>query len=270
MKQFMLKHKKAIGIATGFVLIAGISFSFIDSPLVTQVLNEQQVQDTIPEKKKDDAMTMKEFDNLIKDLDKEMLQVSEEVKKIDVEAMLKNVDVSLKEMDLAKLSKDIELSLKDVDVEKIMAEVQSSLKDINWEKENAEVTEALKEAKEEIAKAKVEIEKVDMEEVKKELANARAEMEKSKAEIAKIDVDKIMKEAKEGIDKAKEELSAIKTMFTEMEKDGLISSKEGFKIEYKNKDLYITGNKQKQSVTDKYRKYFKDEHFEIQIDKDQQ
>ncbi len=57
-------------------------------------------------------------------------------------------------------------------------------------------------------------------------------------------------------------------MFNEMEKDGLINSKEGFTIEYKNKDLYIDGKKQSEKTTDKYRKYFKQDHFKIRIDKE--
>ena len=32
-------------------------------------------------------------------------------------------------------------------------------------------------------------------------------------------------------------------MFNEMEKDGLINQKDGFSIEFKDKDLYINGNK---------------------------
>ena len=79
---------------------------------------------------------------------------------------------------------------------------------------------------------------------------------------------KIMEEAKNGINKGKEELKQIKMMFTEMEKDGLIDSQQGFTIEYKEKDLYINGTKQKEQVTDKYRKYFKEDHFKIKIDKE--
>ena len=56
-------------------------------------------------------------------------------------------------------------------------------------------------------------------------------------------------------------------MFNEMERDGLISTKEGFSIEYKDRSLYINGNKQTEQVTDKYRKYIKREHFRIDIDR---
>jgi hypothetical protein len=48
----------------------------------------------------------------------------------------------------------------------------------------------------------------------------------------------------------------------------LISSKEGFTIEYKNKELYIDGKKQSVKTTDKYQKYFKKEHFKITIEKE--
>ena len=70
------------------------------------------------------------------------------------------------------------------------------------------------------------------------------------------------------IDKAKEELRLTKEMFTEMEKDGLIDPKQGFTIEYKNKDLYIDGKKQSAKTTDKYRKYFKKDHFKMTIEKE--
>ena len=57
-------------------------------------------------------------------------------------------------------------------------------------------------------------------------------------------------------------------MFNEMEADGLINTRDGFTIEYKDKDLFINGNKQPEKVTDKYRKYFKGDHFKITIDKE--
>ena len=127
---------------------------------------------------------------------------------------------------------------------------------------------ALAKAKEEIEKAKIEIKSIDKDAIKKDLEKAKKDMEKAKLEIEKIDMDKIMAEAKAGIDEAKAELKLTKEMFNEMEKDGLINSKNGFTIEYKNKSLYIDGKKQGEKTTDKYRKYFKKENFKITIDKD--
>ena len=81
-------------------------------------------------------------------------------------------------------------------------------------------------------------------------------------------MEKIMENAKESIDNAKKELKETKAMFNEMEKDGLIDPKQGFSVEFKEKELYINGTKQPEKVTDKYRKYFKRDHFKITIEKE--
>ena len=269
MKQFILKHKKSVVAIATCLLIAVVTLSFQENPFVNQVWNQPKtMQDTFPGKKHGDAMTMKEFDKLIENMDKEMLKFDNEMKKIDVDAILKQAELSMKAVDIDKIMRDVELSMKEIDLEKIQAEVTNSMKEIDMDKINAEVQAELKEAKQDMEKAKLEIKNIDRAEIKKELENAKLEMEKSKDEIKKIDMDKIMHEAKEGIEEAKQELKELKTMFTEMENDGLINSKNGFKIEYKNRDLYINGEKQKQSVTDKYRKYFKEDHFEMEIDKE--
>ena len=100
------------------------------------------------------------------------------------------------------------------------------------------------------------------------MENAKLEIEKSRSVLKEIDVDKIMKEARSGIEDAKKELKLTKAMFDEMEKDGLISSKDGFTIEYKEKELYINGTKQTEKITGKYRKYFTEDHFKITIEKE--
>jgi hypothetical protein len=171
-------------------------------------------------------------------------------------------------VDMEKIMKDVELSLKSIDMDKMMASISSSLKDIDLNHSSAEIEKALAEAKKEIEKAKLEMKEIDRVAMKKELVNAEKEIEKARNEIKKIDLDKIMDEARAGIDKAKAELKLTKEMFTEMEKDGLVNSKKGFSIEYKNKDLYIDGIKQPGKVTDKYRKYFKEDPYKITIEKE--
>ena len=270
MKQFILKHRNAV---TGFatLLVLGILLmSFQDSPLVQGKYDlQQQYDDTVPDKDWNDHMKMKDFDKLMSDLDtKIMLQVGDALKNIDWDQIGKTVENSIKSIDMEKIMKDVEHSLKDINLDKIMADVKSSMKEIDWDKHGKEVNEALKEATKEIEKAKLEIKDIDMKEISKELEKAKLEIEKSKDEFKKIDMDKIMKEAKEGIAEAKEELKQTKAMFNEMEKDGLINSKEGFTIEYKDKDLYINGKKQPDNVADKYRKYTKEKNFKITIDKE--
>jgi hypothetical protein len=121
--------------------------------------------------------------------------------------------------------------------------------------------------KQALEEAKREIEKVNWADIKKELAEAKIEIDKAKLELKDLDLGKIMDEAKAGIEKAKTELKQMKTMFTEMEKDGLIDHKKGFKLEYKDGSLYIDGKQQSQEVSDKYRKYAKDGKMEITISK---
>ena len=276
MKQFILKHKKAIAGTIAVLLIGGITMSFQDSPFSYTKFTVQEepdmspkcAQDTVPEKENSGSLKMKDFDNLQNVLDKSLVDAVAEIKKIDFAKIQKDIEASLKSVDMAKIMEDVNRSLKAVDMDKLMADVTSSLNDIDWGEKNEEIEKALKEAKKEIEKAKLEIRDIDRGKIEKELDKAKLEIEKSRTEIDKIDLTKIMSEAREGIDKAKEELKLTKEMFNEMEKDGLINSKEGFTIEYKNKDLYIDGKKQSEKTTDKYRKYFKQDHFKIRIDKE--
>ena len=265
MKQFILNHKTTVAGMAVCLLLGILTLSFQDTPYVKAILDNQEPQDTTPVKKKKHSMTMKEFDKLSADLDG---QVFDGIKNFDFAKIEKEVRESLKEVDIDKILKEVETSMKEVDIEKIMADVRAELKNIDFENINKETRQALADAKKEMEKASVEMKKIDRDEIKKELENARLEVERNRGEISKINMDKIMAEAREGIDKAKTALKQLKQMFTEMEQDGLINSKHGFNIEYKDKNLYINGTRQTEQVTDKYRKYFTEEHFEITIDKE--
>lgn len=221
------------------------------------------LQDTIPEQNKQykHKMNIRDFDQLMLDMDKEMLNVQTEVTKIDLEKMHQDISASLNKVDFDKIKMDIDKALKDIDLQKIELGVKSALKEIDWNKVNNEVKLSLQEAKK-------EIEKIKMTEIKKEIEKAKLEIEKSRNEIKKINVDEIMKNARAGIAKAKEELSRTKEMFNAMEKDGLINQKDGFTIEYKDKTLLINGRKQNEAITGKYRQYIKGDSFKISIGKE--
>ncbi len=269
MKQFFVKHKQAAGSIMLCLVFGVVMLSFADTPFVNQILNEQpQHKDTVPMKKGSEKMTMKEFDRLSENLDNEIIGIGEEIKKINIDEIQQQVELSLKAVDMDKIMREAELALNKVNLDKIMADVKLSLKEVDWDKNNAEISAALKEAGEELEKAKIELKNINEDEIKKELENAKAELEKTRAEIKKIDIDKVMSEAKKEMANAKQELKDLKSMFTEMEKDGLISSENGFKIEYKNKELFINGNRQPHNVTEKYQKYFRQESFEIEIEKE--
>ena len=275
MKQFILKHKKALTGIIAILFIGGVTMSFQDSPFAASKFTVQEDfdlqelnTDTVPEKECNGSMKMKDFDKIQSQLDKSLVQVNEELKNINFDKIQKDVQASLKGLDMEKIIRDVELALKNIDVNKLVADATSALKDINWDNKSEEMEKALGEARKEIEKAKLEIKDIDKEAIEKELEKAKLEIEKTKFNFDKIDMDKNMAEARSGIDKAKEEMSLIKEMFTEMEKDGLINAKEGFTVEYKNKELYIDGKKQSEKITDKYRKYFKKDHFKMTIEKE--
>ncbi len=275
MKQFIVKNKRAITGIAACLLIGGVTLAFQDSPVIhlQDAYTQQEPyattcghKDTLPPEKK---MTMKQLDELTANLDVEMKNVAEELKKINLEDIMKQVELSLKEVNLEKINADVQKSLASINLEGIEKEIKDALKDVKWDKLNAEVKQALQQAK-------TEISKIDTETMKKAMEEAGKALDKAKLELKQIDFGKIMDNAKDGIDKAKAKLRSLKTMFTEMEKDGLIDTRAGFTVNFKDDDLFINGQKQPQAVTDKYRKYitdikdFDDKDFSISIDKEEQ
>ena len=251
------------------LLIGFVAMSFQDSPLVRQKFELQEsYDDTLPEKDFDGPMKRSDIDRLTRDLDKTLKEIGVEMKKIDFALIGKEVEKAIKEIDLEKIMKETQLSLQAIDLANIMANVKSSLKNINLDEKNGEIAAALKDAKREIEKATNEISDLDRSVIEKALETSKEAIEKARLDLKKLDIEKIIAEAKKGINKAKDELNQTKTMITEMEKDGLVDPRQGFSIEYKEKDLYINGTKQAKSITDKYRKYFKEDHFEIRIEKE--
>lgn len=264
MKKFIVRNKKTIAGIAACLLIGGVTMSFQDTPYVNQNIESRKLVDTVPDKFSNHTLSMKELDDLVIKLDLDMAGLEKNLKEIDMDHISKQVELSLKEIDIDKIMLNVEESLSKIDMEKIMADVQLSLTDIDWKEHEGEIRKALDEAKVDIEKAKIEINSIDKEEIRKELEEAREELKDVKLELKQVDMDKIMKEANEGIKEAKADLELTREMFREMEKDGLVDSKKGFTVEFKNKELFINGVKQSQKVTEKYRKY-KDGDFKMKI-----
>lgn len=264
MKQFMLKNKTVIGGAMALVAFGIFSLSFQDTPYVKAIMdNQERPQDTT--KKKKNSMTMKEFDQLSEKLDK---QVLDQLKQLDMQKVQLKLNQALQDLNIEQISETVEKSLKSINLDKMREELKEQASKMDQDYLNSETGSALAEAKKELEKASEEMKKINTDEIRKELEKAKLELRKSKVEMQQIDMDKIMQEAREGIDKAKKELKRTRQMFTEMEKDGLIDTKKGFKIGYKKNELFINGVKQSQQVADKYRSYFNEgeDDFEISID----
>ncbi len=211
-------------------------------------------QDTTPvrkSKKEDRAYTIREIDKAIKEMDRASLEMDQQMK-MDFSKMEKNMQEAMAE-------------IKKIDFDKIQRDVKASLKDVNWNEINKEVSITMQEAKK-------KLKEVDMKKIEKELEKIKAEISEEKIrssiDMAKIreSVENGLAAAKEGIKKAKKELSMLKEFTDNLEKDGLISKEKGYKIEIKNGEMYLNGTQQSKEVTDKYRKYFTEKDFSIRSD----
>lgn len=259
MKQFILNHKVFVVAA---MLLTGLIAMSQDKPL--ESLGAQRPQDTtLPRSHK---LKLKELDRLAQELDMNMLHVREQIRDIDMDMIHKQVELSLEKIDIDKILKDVELTLKNIDLENLLADVKLQLDENEWKEKEGEIKKALENAHVELEKAKLEIKSIDMDKIRRELEAAKQDLEKTRIELKNMDIDKITDDARKEIQSAKGELKLLKEMFMEMKKDGLVDSKGEYKIEYKNKELYINGKKQSQQITDKYRRYIKGEHFEITIE----
>lgn len=264
MKVFIANNKKIIAAAAACLLIAGITMSF--QPLqfgpIQQYDSLTEKRDTTPPKNHwQEKMTMKQYDEMMQSMDLEMKKAFEEIKSVDAAKLAKEMEASLKELDADKLKLEAEKAIRDIDLKEVQKEIAKAMKEVEWAKINEEVKLSLD-------KAKTAMEQINMNDVQMQIDKAKEEMERSKTALEKIDFEHIMKEAGKNIKEAKQMLLLQKEMFSEMGKEGLINSKDGFTIEFKNKSLYINGKKQSDSVTGKYRKYIPGDDYKITIEKE--
>jgi hypothetical protein len=214
-----------------------------------------------PEKKiyrnsRENEITTTELDNAMKSLDMAMAGLDKSMK-IDMDRMEKELKMAMQE-------------LKKVDMDKVQREINAAMKEVDWKKIKEEIRNSLQEVD-------VKLSKEERDNIEKEIANAKKDIEKAKAENhfnlekIKTSVKKGMEGARIGIEKAKAELTRLKEFTQALEKDGLIDSKKGYVIEVKKGELYLNGVKQSKEISDKYRPYFKDKEddFTIRSDKDQ-
>jgi len=260
--------------------------------------------DTVPKREKkmrsdeDRTIIKGDLDKTMQQLDRAMDRLKEQLESKDWQKVQLELQESMEKLNAEKVEEQISKALKDIDLQKIKMETQKELQKIDMDKMQKELQKALAEAKENIDSKKIqaEIEKAvkeskkaldeakefDMDKIKAELDNSKeelrleqgkikVEMENAKKEIReamKRDFKKDFEKAQEDIKRAKEELSNYKNMLGEMEKEGLINTKEDYKVVYKNGELIINGKKQPASVTEKYKHYFKKDNVSIQKNDD--
>lgn len=194
----------------------------------------------------------------VKDFDQAMKELDEAMKKLDIE---------MKKFDGAKIEKEIKEAMSKVDFKKMQEEIRASMDKIDWKKIHGDMEKAMKEAE-------VNMKNINMEKVEEKIKEMQQKLEKQQLNI-QVDGEKIrkqveesMKHAKENIEKAREEVKFMEQFTDELEKDGLINKKKGYKVQVKDGELYINGTKQSKETSDKYRKYFKKDNFTINNDGD--
>ena len=215
---------------------------------------------TRPGKRSDDKneFRMKDLDDAMKDLDIQMKDLDVHLKDLNID-LSKEINNAISKIDFDEIRKEVANSLKEIDVDKIIKEVQDEIKKIDFDKIKIEIDNALKDAQ-------VEVKKVDMEKVKQQMQELKQSMNSGKF---KQQMDAAMQGAKEAIKKAQKELQELKQFTDELQKDGLIDKKKPYSIEWKNGgELFINGNKQSKEISDKYRKYYREDGYKINMNSD--
>lgn len=243
---------------TGIAFAAFIlsSWQINGAGLPVQPYLVQTQEDTTPMRKK----TYANRDYKIGNLDKDLKDLDQVMEKMENNTLI----------DFSKMEKELKAAMEEInkiDFTNLSKEIKASMKDFNWEKTRKEVDEAMR-------KAEIRMKEVDMKKMGKEVEKTKAEMdiERKKThfntEHFRKNLEESLSKAKVGIQNAKQELLLLKEFTEALEKDGLIDKKKGYKVQIKDGEMYINGNKQTKEVNDKYRKYFKEEDYSIRSDGD--
>jgi len=240
-------------------------------------------QDTIPASRHKITRDTDKKEPREKDMEKELQQLDNAMEQLDgkfetidwgkmqreIEMAMKNVqnEINHHQLDIEKIQRQVQESMKNIDFAKIEKEAQESMEsvrdNVDLSRIQEDVQESLKNVKEELnseafRKSIEAASKIDMSKITHEIENARKEVEENK-----VNVQHEMENARKEIGKAKDELKSYREMLDAMEKDGLINTKEDYRVEFDEGQLYINHQKQPQDVLNKYRKYFKEDGIKI-------
>lgn len=218
----------------------------------------------------------RELDAEIREIDRAMKDVSDNLKEIDWEDIQADIDRSLKQaqremehihLDGNEIQKEINKALREVDVEEVLKnsheEMQQALKNIDFNSIQEGIDRSMRSLKDELnsPEFKKNIEeagRVNMDIVRKSLELAKEEIDRNK-----INIGAQMSKAREHLEKAKEELAGYQEMLEQMDKEGLIDKHGDYTIEYDKGELYINHQKQADEVRDRFKQYFSKDGIEI-------
>jgi beta-lactamase regulating signal transducer with metallopeptidase domain len=230
-------------------------------------------------------------------------EVSSALAEVDWEQISADVNNAMKEIDWEQINRDIEQGMKDAGRElndpAVREEIRAKLKEAQAEARQgtAEAQRALAEAHGDLVEAQKELEAARKEradaprvwaqeskqraEASSERAEAsrqRAEDTRARAEVAKARAAVAAARAKgstapfavaqgsNGFSYSYSSSNSYDKMLKEMEREGLITRKNGFSIKKTDDKLYINGKSQDNHVYNRYRKYLKGDNVVIKGD----
>jgi len=181
----------------------------------------------------------------------------------DLDVNLKNLDINLSGLDTC-ISNSIKLALSNINFEEIGKTTRDAVNNIDWKSIQTDIDKAMRDVH-------VELKNIDMDKIKTEINLAADEVKKAHIDVSISEiVNNAMEKAAEGIENAKVEIKRWKDFVNDLDKDGLINKKDGYKLEWKDDgSLYINGKKQPKDVSDKYHKYYKEGGYTISNDGDE-
>ncbi|HTE25675.1 hypothetical protein [Flavitalea sp.] len=277
------QHPRSIAIATaGLFCVTLIAWNH--EP-VYQSGDTIYYQDTVPSQRpktsglRDLDVELEKLDRAIerlehlktRDWDHISERVHEQLNKINIEEMSKQAELAMKAVDLNKINIEAQKALKTIDVELVQKQVNEAIatvkidtdaiqKAMNEVKIDTDVIQkAMNEVKVELDRELAEIKDLNTEEINEAMDAVKVELKKAKEELKAENKDfkKELDNAKTDIQEAKKEIRGYQDMIYSMEKEGLVDTKNDYKIVYRDGSIFINDKKQTDAVTAKYRKYLK-------------
>jgi hypothetical protein len=185
--------------------------------------------------------------------DRDIDQLDEQMRRLDIQ--MKDLDIQIKNLDFEKYQKQLNEAIQKIDMDSFSDKIDKSMKNIDWDdmryqlKKGAKVNQKL------------------MEQVKLNFEKQKAEFRFNSGKM-KENFEKSMKNGCRLMENAKEDLKNFMELTNALEKDGLMDKSKGYKIELQDDELYINDKKQSKEISDKYRKYYREGNFTIDINEE--
>jgi len=194
-----------------------------------------------------------------------------------LDEQIRNTTGEMHTIDKARMLQQIEAAARQIDLDKIQSEARAVIKKIYFEKLSRDIDRAVAsidkaQLDKDIACAMTAIPKIDKEQLRNELRTAlegvQLDQLKGQLENAKKDLrlqqrnlGRELEQLRPGISPelrdTRRQLQQLKDAYQEMERDGLIEKGPNNRIQFRDGELYINGEKQTRGVSEKYRHYFK-------------